>query len=199
MSAVELIREDFPVLARHPAITRKYARYWDALCPYWDVLYERCPDVVELSQPDGMAVFIGFIKAAQLERLPMDWTLYLNLYRWLERSRFRQKVGLEHLQGLILTAAACWSVSDRSPDIGILLVHERWPGKVVRALKADPLGGPARVEVCDARPDWPVPCWDFTYCPLVGDADDEDSVMWLPIPRWRRGSRIRSTLPDPWA
>lgn len=197
MSAVELIREDFPVLARHPAITHKYSRYWEALCPYWDVLYERCPDVVQLSPPDGMAVFIGFIKAAQLERLPMDWTLYLNLYRWLSRSKFRQQVGHEQLRGLTLTAAACWCVSDRSADAGILLAHEAWPGKVVRALKADPQRGPASVEVREAHAGCPAPSWDFTYCPLEGGERD-DCVMWLPIPRWRRGTRIRSKVSDPW-
>ncbi len=177
---------DFPALGPYPAVTRHFVRLGRGMQPYWHSLFDHCPELLKLDPPEGMQIFRGFIKAAQRQGLPLDWTLYVNLYRWLQGSAFKAALREEHLEGLLLAAAACWSASDTEPQTEILMAHQQLPNCWIQAVKASATANSA-LEVLNVAARWQTPRWDFAYCLGSNGVEGQPSA-------WQRLAPIR---PEP--
>lgn len=107
---------------KFPRDHRSYVRIDTSLRVYWHTLFDICPSLLELSGPDGMAIFRPFMAWAARRRLAFDWSFYLWAYVWLRESEFKDRLeDGELLQAIMGASAARWAILDRSRDCGIVL------------------------------------------------------------------------------
>ena len=72
-----------------PAGSRAHVRVDISIRAYWHTLFDICPGLLDIADPDGMELFLPFMQWAQSERLSMNWTFYLWVARWLAQSRWQ--------------------------------------------------------------------------------------------------------------
>ncbi len=171
---------DFPALEGYPPFTRYFTRLGKAMMPYWHGLYDHCPELLRLDPPEGLTIFRGFFRWAEQQGLPLDWTLYLNLYRWLQRSSFAAYLTEEQLENLMLTAAASWCANDTSSSMGILLGHRRLPGRLVQAWKDQAHMAPQSIDPRAASPQRHPASADFVHC-LLSSHEPNEPMTWKPV------------------
>ncbi|KAF1051591.1 MAG: hypothetical protein GAK43_02342 [Stenotrophomonas maltophilia] len=132
-------------LRGYPFTARHFVNLDNNLRVYWHTLFDLCPELLKLDPPEGMGVFRGYLHYAVEQRLPIDWSLHLRLYRWLQRSAHAPQLRGEHLESVLSAAASLWCEHDRSHCPGIALTHRDcalrvvgWkPSKTVRQATLD--------------------------------------------------------------
>ncbi|MFD0388688.1 hypothetical protein ACFQ4K_14165 [Tistrella bauzanensis] len=70
---------------------------------------------------DGMSIFRPFMAFAAERALSFDWSYYLWVDVWLSASPFRDRMTMDLRLTLMGAAAARWAITDRGPDVGIVL------------------------------------------------------------------------------
>ncbi|WP_083967349.1 MULTISPECIES: methanobactin biosynthesis protein MbnC [unclassified Methylosinus] len=130
-------RELFDVLTSpsrildYPPNSRAYGRIDVSLRAYWHSTFDICPELLELSGPDGMTIFAPFMEWAREQGIRFTWSYYLWLYRWLRQSVFRDRLGDELLISLMGASAARWAIRDRGAAHGLAIGCAATPTFVV--------------------------------------------------------------------
>lgn len=110
-------------LQGYPLTAKTFIRVDNNLRVYWHTLFDLCPELLKLDPPEGEDLFRGFMRFAISRNVPLDWTLHLNLYRWLQRSPYAAGLQEEHLEAVLAAAASLWCDNDTSEHVGIAIVH----------------------------------------------------------------------------
>jgi|GEM_PF-101965 uncharacterized repeat protein (TIGR04061 family) len=105
----------------YPSNARSFVHLDAKLLPYWHALFDVCPRLLKLDPPEGLEIFRQFMTWAYGCQLALDWTFHLGVCRWLLTSDYRELIEPEHIEAMMLAAAARWVASDDSPAIGIVL------------------------------------------------------------------------------
>ncbi|WP_442755634.1 methanobactin biosynthesis protein MbnC [Methylocystis sp. JAN1] len=156
-------RELYDVLASPKAIrdypqdSLAYGRIDVSLRAYWHSTFDACPELLDLSGPDGMAIFSPFMEWARERGVRFTWSYYLWLYRWLERSKFGDRLSDELLQSLMGASAARWAIRDRSAAYGLAIGCAATRNLVV-GWKCNSLSAGRQVELIE--PEEPIPAGD---------------------------------------
>lgn len=166
----------------HPRESRAFVRIDTSLRVYWHTLFDICPGLLDLSGPDGLAIFRPFMAWADEHGLSLNWTSYLWVDAWLARSPFRDRVTADLRLSLMGASAARWATGDRSEAGGIVLAATGLP-ELVCGWKTRRIDAGRRVEVIDLEEPLPDPPPPFGFFTLPGDALDGDFPGWTAIPR----------------
>jgi len=145
-----------------PSHARSFVHLDARLLPYWHALFDVCPGLLKLDPPAALNLFRPFITWAYGRQLALDWTLHLNVCRWLLGSPYGSRVGDELVDAMLVAAAARWVSSDESPALGVVLGWQGGPC-VYDWKPRLRLGG--RQPAAEAEELPPLP-WDFAWCPL---------------------------------
>lgn len=165
----------------YPRDSRAFVRIDCSLRVYWHVLFDICPELLELSGPDGLAIYRPFMAWADARQLSMNWTFYLWVYRWLLESEFRDQVTKEIAQSLIAASAARWAVGDRGVSGGIVIGSADFPELVV-GWKCHSASGGREVESLELEDPLPVPQGRLGYF-TVAKFELDQFPGWSEIPR----------------
>jgi len=164
-----------------------FVRMDTSLRAYWHTLFDVCPELLTLSGPDGLRIFRPFMAWAETQRLTLNWSFYVWVYRWLCQSEFAAQLSSELSAGLAETmlaaSAARWAAVDRGHHAGIVLADAQAPSPVlVAGWKCASVDGARRVErIALAEPLDPPP--DRFGHFLVRGFDLDTFPGWMPIPR----------------
>ena len=165
----------------YPRDSRAFVRIDTSLRVYWHTLFDVCPELLGLGDPDGLAIFRPFMAWAKQQRLSMNWTYYLWVHRWLGRSEFAERITPEITQSLMAAAAARWATGDRGPDVGIVIGHADQPDLVV-GWKCHTVDGGREVERLSLEEPLPDPEDDFGWFTLPR-LELDSFPGWSPMPR----------------
>jgi uncharacterized repeat protein (TIGR04061 family) len=148
---------------RFPRDHKSYVRIDTSLRVYWHTLFDICPNLLELSGPDGMAIFRPFMAWAARRRLAFDWSFYLWVYVWLQESEFKERAqDGDLLQSVMGASAARWAILDRSRDCGIVLGCASTNDLVV-GWKCNSVRAGRQVELIQPEESLPPPADTFGY------------------------------------
>lgn len=164
-------RHDVSDFKAYPNNTRVCVRLSGPVMNFWHAAVDHCPSLLKIDPPHAEKLFIDFMRFAEANALHLDWTLYLNIYRWLQRDR--QVIANDCLEEVVLAAAASWAYSDNQTAAGILITH---PCLAPCAVKAT-----ARSAHLEDYPiDVPAPFTDFMYG-LLSTSRETVPHQWLNI------------------
>ncbi|MBJ2180556.1 methanobactin biosynthesis cassette protein MbnC [Pseudomonas veronii] len=166
----------------YPRDSRAFVRIDSSLRVYWHTLFDICPSLLELSGPDGLAIFRPFMSWAAEQRLSLDWTYYLWVDVWLQQSPFRQQLTPTLRYSLMGASAARWATGDRSECNGIILAGADLPD-LVCAWKTQSLEGARAVERIELSEPLPTPAAAFGFFTVTGRNLDEGFPGWTDVPR----------------
>ena len=164
-----------------PRDSRAFVRIDTSLRVYWHTLFDVCPELLELTGPDGLAIFRPFMAWAAERELSMNWTYYLWVHRWLSESEFADRVTPETTLSLMAAAAARWATGDRGTDAGIALGLAGRP-ELVTGWKCHTVDGGRQVECFSLEEPLPDPEGDFGWFTLPGLELDR-FPGWSPLPK----------------
>ncbi|GGB46851.1 hypothetical protein GCM10011505_29960 [Tistrella bauzanensis] len=183
------------VPARHHELgegSRAWVRVDTSLRIYWHTLFDICPGLLMLDAPDGrpsdgMSIFRPFMAFAAERALSFDWSYYLWVDVWLSASPFRDRMTMDLRLTLMGAAAARWAITDRGPDVGIVLAARDPYG-------ADPLALPLvagwkpasmetgrEIETLDLDEPLPAPATPFGWFTTRG-RDLDSFPGWADLP-----------------
>jgi uncharacterized repeat protein (TIGR04061 family) len=167
----------------YPRESRGFVRIDVSLRTYWHALFDSCPQLLELSGPDGRAIYIPFMAWARERRLSFNWTYFLWVYRWLQQSEFKDRLTQDMLMPILTAAASRWIMLDRDTDKCMIVLGSRSIDGVVLGSKYDSLySGLAQVEHLNIDPPPPGPEEEFGYFTLP-DFQLDYFPGWRAIPR----------------
>jgi uncharacterized repeat protein (TIGR04061 family) len=167
----------------YPRNSRSFVRIDHSIRAYWHTLFDTCPQLLELSGPDGAAIFVPFMAWARERRLSFNWTYFLWVYQWLLQSELRDRLS-EHVLLPIMTASATrWMMLDRDPDsCAIVLGSASLRGAVVASKYKTIYSGLEQVEYLEFEEPLPAPDDQFGY--FVAQSFELDYFPgWRPIPQ----------------
>jgi uncharacterized repeat protein (TIGR04061 family) len=119
-------------LATYPRESRAFLRVDISIRAYWHTLFDTVPKLLELSGPDGQAIFLPFMDWARENKLSFDWTFFLWVYKWLTQSQFRDQLSEELMLSMMSASASRWLGYDRDVDaLGVVLGSTALDGAVV--------------------------------------------------------------------
>ncbi len=107
-----------------PCNARSFVHMDAKLLPYWHALFDVCPALLRLDPPEGFNLFREFMTWAYRQHVAPDWTYHLSVCRWLVRSGYHSQVNEEHLEPLMLAAAARWVATDDTQAFGVVIAWE---------------------------------------------------------------------------
>lgn len=119
------------LLTSFPRDSRAYVRIDASLRAYWHQIFDICPMLLDLTGPDGMAIYRPFMDFVERRELSLDWNFYLWIYEWLRQSEFRDRLSEEILLELMGAAAARWAVFDKGRNCGVAVGCRETPLLVV--------------------------------------------------------------------
>lgn len=168
----------------YPRDSRAFVRIDASLRAYWHTLFDICPQLLDLSGPDGMAIFRPFMAFAAQQDLTFTWTYYLWVHHWLTQSEFRDRVDDDLLLALMAAAAARWAILDRGDDCGIVLGNPGFQG-LVAGWKCRTIRTGRQVERLDPAEPLPAPDgFDGGFgCFTSPDFELDRFPGWRSIPR----------------
>jgi uncharacterized repeat protein (TIGR04061 family) len=167
----------------YPRDSRGYVRIDMSIRSYWHTLFDTVPALLELSGPDGNAIFQPFMEWAEDNEISFHWTYHLWVYEWLLQSEFKRRLGPELALKMMAAAATRWTV-EREPDqcllvLGSPLIGNRAVvGRKLQTIKIDFL----QIEQVEFDQPLPRPSGNFGYFTTPTFALDY-FPDWLPIPR----------------
>lgn len=151
---------------RYPQDHKAFVRIDTSLRVYWHTLFDICPDLLELSGPDGLAIFRPFMAWAEEKRLAFDWSYYLWAYVWLRQSQFKDRLGDgELLRSMMGASAARWAILDRSRSCGIVIGCAETDELVV-GWKCNSVYAGRQIELIQPEEALPSPANTFGYFTL---------------------------------
>ncbi|QGM98419.1 methanobactin biosynthesis protein MbnC [Methylocystis parvus] len=150
------------LILNYPPESRAYARIDVSLRAYWHSTFDICPELLELSGPDGMSIFSPFMEWARERGVRFTWSYYLWLYVWLRQSAFADRLTKDLLQSLIGASAARWAVRDRSAAMGLVIGCKEVPNLVV-GWKCRSLDAGRQVEMIELEEPLPLGDEFFGY------------------------------------
>ncbi|KAF2988752.1 methanobactin biosynthesis cassette protein MbnC [Methylocystis sp. MJC1] len=106
----------------YPRESRAYVRVDISIRAYWHALFDQVPELLELSGPDGRAIFLPFMEWARAKGVTFNWAFYLWVYGWLMQSGFRDRLGRDLLLRMMSAAAGRWIGVDRDTDRCALVI-----------------------------------------------------------------------------
>jgi uncharacterized repeat protein (TIGR04061 family) len=166
----------------YPRDSRAFVRVDTSLRIYWHTLFDICPGLLDLSGPDGLAIFRPFMAWAAAEKLSLNWTCYLWVDVWLAQSAFRDRVTPDLRLSLMGASAARWATGDRSEAGGIALGGADLPDLVCGWKTRSILSG-RRIEQFTLEEPLPPPDGPFGFFTIAGDDLSDGFPGWTPIPR----------------
>lgn len=161
--------------------SRTWVRIDNSLRIYWHTIFDIAPQLLDLSGPDGQAIFQPFMAWAEERRLSMNWTIYLWIHRWLLQSGFRDRVTPELVRTLVASSAAHWAVMERGPECGIVIGTTVFP-EIVVGWKQHTIDGGREIEQLELDEPLPAPP-DGAGFFTVRDFEIDRFPGWSPIPR----------------
>lgn len=167
--------------SRHPRNSRAFVRIDTSLRAYWHTLFDICPQLLDLTGPDGLAIYRPFMVWAAERKLTFTWTYYLWVWCWLRQSEFRDRLSEELLISMMAASAGRWAGLDRGPECGIVVACPEL-SPVVAAWKCRSPGGARQAELLELEeplPEAPEPFGWFTVPEFALGA----FPGWRPIPR----------------
>jgi len=167
--------------ADYPRDSRAFVRIDTSLRVYWHVLFDICPELLELSGPDGLSIFRPFMAWADARQLSMNWTFYIWVYQWLLESEFRDQVTNELARSLMAASAARWATGDRSTNSGIVLGCADFP-ELIAGWKCHSASGGREVERLELEDSLPMPQGRLGYF-TVAKFELDNFPGWSEIPR----------------
>lgn len=147
----------------YPGNARSFVHLDARLLPYWHTLFDVCPALLKFDPPDGTRIFRTFMTWAYRRQVILDWTFHLQVCRWLLESDYRFRIDEEHIETLMIAAAARWVVSDHSEALGVVLA---WQGSAAPVFDWKHSARPACRPMAVELEELPPPPWDFAWCPL---------------------------------
>ncbi|WP_171013892.1 methanobactin biosynthesis protein MbnC [Chitinivorax sp. B] len=163
-----------------PVDSRAFVRVDISLRHYWHTLFDVCPELLDIADPEGMEIFEPFLAWAATHSLSMGWHYYLWVARWLAQSPYVTQLDGTLNERLMAAAAARWAVLDRSANAGIVLGRTGSDSWIV-AWKPNTLTDGRRVERLDVCGAVPAPVFDYGVFFAATDELDE-FPGWQPIP-----------------
>jgi uncharacterized repeat protein (TIGR04061 family) len=147
-------------------------------------LFDTCPRLLDLTEPDGNAIYMPFMAWAVENKLTFGWSFFLWVYDWLLRSEFRDRLGEEQLLPLMTAAATRWMMLDRDTDKCQLVLGSRsLGGAAVVAAKIDSIYcGLEQVQHVQFDEPLPAPADEFGYF-TTPTFELDHFPGWRPIPR----------------
>ena len=173
------------VPARHhdyPRDSRAFVRIDTSLRVYWHTLFDICPGLLALADPDGLEIFRPFMQWAHEQRLSLNWTYYLWVDVWLQQSSLQAHVTPELRHALMGASAARWAMEDRSEYQGIALGSGHLPD-LVCGWKTASIDGAREIERIELNAALPAPNGTFGYFLVTGRILEENFPGWLDLPR----------------
>jgi uncharacterized repeat protein (TIGR04061 family) len=164
-----------------PPGCRAHVRIDISIRAYWHTLFDICPGLLDIADPDGMAIFAPFMDWARRENLTMGWSFYIWVGRWLAQSPWRERLDEELTQALLSASAARWAVLDRSADVGVVLGRRDSDDWII-GWKPNTLAAGRRVELVSLDGQLPRPAEDVGVFHLAGYELDS-FPGWLALPR----------------
>jgi uncharacterized repeat protein (TIGR04061 family) len=149
---------------------------------YWHTLFDICPTLLELSGPDGLAIFRPFMAWADEQKLSLNWTYYLWVDAWLQQSPFCGQVTADLRYALMAASAARWATGDRSEYKGIVLGCPDLLD-LICGWKTASLDGGREIERIELEVPLPAPKKPFGYFIVSRRGLDDDFPGWLALPR----------------
>jgi uncharacterized repeat protein (TIGR04061 family) len=167
--------------ANYPRESRSFVRIDASLRIYWHTLFDICPRLLELSGPDGFAIYHPFMAWAAQKHLSLNWTYYLWVCTWLLESEFRDRVDEDLVLTLMGASAARWAVIDRSRSSG-LAIGSGLIKSVVVGWKCRSISAGREVELFDLEDALPDPGSVFGFFEIANFEFDY-FPGWQAIPR----------------
>jgi uncharacterized repeat protein (TIGR04061 family) len=168
-----------------PRESRAYVRIDISMRAYWHILFDAVPEFLELSGPDGRAIFLPFMKWARHSGLTFNWAYHIWVYEWLLQSEFKDRLRTDMLVKTLGAAAGRWLGRDRDPDSrGLVLGSALLDGKAVVGWKINTIHT-SLIEVEQAEFDPPLPPpsgGHFGYF-TTPEFELDHFPGWRPIPR----------------
>ncbi|CAM5282798.1 hypothetical protein RLIN73S_01200 [Rhodanobacter lindaniclasticus] len=166
----------------YPRNSRAFVRIDTSLRVYWHTLFDICPGLLDLSGPDGLAIFRPFMAWANDQKLSLNWTYYLWVDVWLQQSDFRERVEMDLRYALMGASAARWATGDRSEAQGIVLGSADLPD-LVCGWKTATLDGGREIERIELEAPLPEPDGPYGCFLVPGRSLDDGFPGWSSIPR----------------
>ncbi|WP_080963078.1 methanobactin biosynthesis protein MbnC [Pseudomonas fluorescens] len=166
----------------YPRDSRAFVRIDSSLRVYWHTLFDICPGLLQLSGPDGLAIFRPFMSWAAQQRLSLNWTYYLWLDVWLQQSSFARHVTPALRYQLMGASAARWATGDRSEANGIFLAAADLPD-LVCGWKTQTLEGARDIEQIELAEPLPAPGAAFGYFTVHSRHLQDGFPGWTDVPR----------------
>ncbi len=115
----------------YPPESRAFVRVDASTRVYWHHLFDICPQLLEMSLPDGAKIFWPFMAWADERGLTLDWNWYLWAYEWLLQSEFKDRLNESILLEIMGAAASAWAIYEKGPDYGVVIGCRDTPNLVV--------------------------------------------------------------------
>ncbi|WP_158658912.1 methanobactin biosynthesis protein MbnC [Methylocystis bryophila] len=160
----------------YPPESRAFVRIDASTRVYWHHLFDICPRLLEMSPPDGAAIFWPFMAWADECGLTLGWTWYLWVYHWLLQSEFKNRLNEEILLEIMGAAAAGWAIYDKGRNCGVVIGCRDTPnlvagwkvrtvntGRQVELLEIEDIPAPTELFGCFFAPDFELktfPGWE---------------------------------------
>jgi uncharacterized repeat protein (TIGR04061 family) len=167
-------------LMDYPRDSRAFVRIDTSLRAYWHALFDICPELLELSGPDGMAIFRPFMDWAGEQNHTFNWTYYLLVYEWLRQSEFAGRLDDDLRLSLMGAAAARWAIRERGRDCGIALGSADMAGLVI-GWKCCTVHTGRQIELVEPQEALPAPEGAFGYF-LLPDFEFSSFPGWRRVP-----------------
>lgn len=167
----------------YPKDSRGFVRIDISLRSYWHTLFDTCPRLLDLSGPDGRAIFIPFMAWAREQDLTFGWSFFIWVYEWMLQSEFRDRLGEDQLLPIMTASATRWLMQDRDTDsCAIVLGCRALSGAVVGSKIDSVYCGLEQVQHVEFEEPLPAPGGEFGYFVTSGFEIDH-FPGWRPIPR----------------
>lgn len=168
---------------RYPRESRGYVRIDISLRTYWHALFDTCPQLLDLSGPDGRAIYIPFMAWAREKELSFNWTYFLWVYQWLAQSDFRDRLDENILLPMMTASATRWMMMDRDPASCAIVIACRSLNGAVIGRKYDTIyAGLEQIEHVEFESPLPAPESQFGYF-ITPTSEFDYFSGWRPIPR----------------
>jgi uncharacterized repeat protein (TIGR04061 family) len=115
----------------YPPESRAFVRIDAATRTYWHNLFDICPSLLEMSLPDGAAIFWPFMAWADERGFTLGWNWYLRVYEWLLQSEFKDRLNEDILLEIMGAAASGWAIYEKGPNYGLVIGCRDTPNVVV--------------------------------------------------------------------
>lgn len=167
----------------YPRDSRGYVRIDISLRAYWHTLFDTCPQLLDLSGPDGRAIYIPFMAWAREMELSFNWTFFLWVYHWLTQSEFQDRLDESILLPIMTASATRWMTLDRDPEFyAIVIASPSLRGAVMGAKYHTIYSGLEQIEHVEFETPLPPPESLFGYF-VMPSLEFDRFPGWRPIPK----------------